>query len=118
MEIVFQAIVVHGAKEVAEAAKLSAHHVLNIGKGTAIPSEKALARLHSAAKALKTSSVEERGMRQRTKEMMDERNISIRGLAANLEIDHSNLAKTLSGHRNAGDLLIRVYEYLMGRTGI
>jgi len=39
-------------------------------------------------------------------------------LAANLEIDPSNLAKILSGHRNAGEQLIRADEYLMGGTTI
>ena len=44
---------------------------------------------------------------------MEEKSISIRTLATKLETDPSNLAKILSGNRNAGEQLIRIHEYLM-----
>jgi hypothetical protein len=50
--------------------------------------------------------------------MREEGKISIRSLAANLEIDPSNLAKTLSDLRKSGNPLIHAYEYLAGVTTI
>ncbi|HYD18447.1 MAG TPA: hypothetical protein VEF76_08210 [Patescibacteria group bacterium] len=111
-----QAIITHGAKSIADAAKISERHVPDIGKGGIIPSEKTLAKLHSAAKALENASVSEQSLREGITAMMEERKASIRSLAANLEIDPSNLAKILSGHRDAGTQLIHAHEYLMSRT--
>jgi hypothetical protein len=118
LQAVLQAITTHGAKSIADIAKLTERHVLDIGKGGTIPSERTLAKLHSAAKALENASLSEQALRQRINAMMEERNISIRNLAAKIEIDPSNLAKILSGHRNAGNQLIHAYEYLMSRTTI
>ncbi len=112
LQNVVQAITTFGAKNIADAAKLSEKYVFEVGKGRRNPSEKVIARLHSAVKALEAARGSEEGLRQRIRELMDERDISIRGLAAALELDASNLAKILSGERSAGDQLFRVDAYL------
>jgi hypothetical protein len=43
---------------------------------------------------------------------MEERQVSIRSLAGELEIDLLNLAKVLSGSRSTGEHLVRVHKYL------
>ncbi len=118
LKAVLKSISIHGAKSIAEAARMSERYVLEVGKGKTSPSEKALTRLQSAVKALENANASEHGLRQRISAMMEERKISIRSLAANLEIDPSNLAKILSGLRKSGNQLIRAYEYLMGGTTI
>jgi transcriptional regulator with XRE-family HTH domain len=115
LQYVLQAISVHGAKNMADAAKLTERHVLKISSGKANPSEKALAKLHAAAKILDNAAVSEEVMRQRVKGIMEERQVSIRNLAAALETDPSNLAKILSSDRNAGDWLIRAHKHLTGQ---
>lgn len=97
----------------ANAAKLSERHVLKISDGKRAPSEKALAKLHAAAKILDNASASEQALRQRVNALMEEMRVSVRNLATAFEIDPSNLAKILSGSRNAGDWLIRVHEHLV-----
>lgn len=67
LESVLLVITIHGAKNIADAAKLSERHVLEIEKGKTIPSEKALTKLYSAAKTLKSVSESEQALRQRIK---------------------------------------------------
>ena len=110
---VLHAITTHGAKRVADIAKLSERHVFEVSKGNKSPSERTLAKLHSAAKFLKSANVSEQGLRQRIKTLMEKNQVSIRSLAVELETDSSNLAKVLSGGRNAGDWLIRAEKYLI-----
>ena len=112
LQSVMQAIPVFGAKNTADAAKLTERYVLAVGKGKKNPSEKALARLHSAVKTIETANASEEGLRQRIRGMMEDRDISIRSVAATLELDASNLAKILSGDRSSGDQLIRVHAHL------
>ena len=113
MQYILQSISVHGAKNMADTAKLTERHALKISVGKAIPSEKALAKLHAAAKILDNTTASEQVLRQRVKAMMEEKRISARSIAATLETDPSNLAKVLSGDRNAGDWLVHAYEYLV-----
>ena len=113
LKSVLQAVTIYGAKNVALAAKLSARHVRDISKGKTNPSELVFIKLQSAVKILESVNASEQGLRQKIKEMMEEKNISIRSIAAKFEIDASNLAKVLSGLRSSKDQLIRMHAYLM-----
>jgi predicted transcriptional regulator len=113
LKSVLQAITIYGAKSVATAAKLSARHVLDISKEKTNPSELVFIKLQSAVKILESVSASEQELRQKIKEMMEEKNISIRSIASKFEIDASNLAKVLSGLRSSKDQLIRMHANLM-----
>jgi hypothetical protein len=114
MQGILSAISAHGAKRMADAARLSERQVLRIGLGKAAPSENAMAKLQVAAKKLDSTATTEQELRRKVKNLMREKKISIRSLAAKLKIDPSNLAKVLSGGRNAGDLLVRASDSLAG----
>lgn len=112
LQSIRQAVEQHGAQVVADASKLSARHILEIAKGKKNPSKKAITKLHTAVKALEADVITNNQLRQKIKNEMAKKAISIRSLAATLKTDPANLAKALSGDRNAGDWLIRTQEYL------
>ena len=112
LDAVLQAIKIHGARRIAEVAKLSEQYVLKIYKGEKIPSEKAIAKLYRMSKIPENESVSEQELLMKISEMMKAKNISIRSLAEELEIDPSNLAKILSGQRKNADQLTHAYRNL------
>lgn len=110
---VLEGIEIHGAKRVAEIANLSERYVLKISKGQANPPHKTLAKLNRATKILEIDSAEQKSTLDKIHEKMKEKNISMRTLAAELEIDASNLAKVLSGRRNNAAQASKAHVYLM-----
>ena len=112
LEAVLQAIKMYGTSRVAATVNLSERHVLKIYKKETVPSGKALMRLHTAVKILENSAEAEKSLLEQTNEMMRAKNISIRSLAAELDIDPSNLAKILSGRRANAELLNHTHVYL------
>lgn len=112
LKIISQAITVYGATRMANAANLSERHVLKIYHGQANPSEKAFYKLYSAAKILENNQKTEIDMLDEIREIMKEKNISIRALAEEQKIDFSNLAKILSGKRENCGQIERVQAYL------
>ena len=108
---ILKGIEIHGAKQVAEISNLSERYVLKISKGHANPPHKTLMKMHRATKILEIENEEHKTKRDKVLKMMKERNIGIRGLAAELKIDPSNLAKILSGHRKNLSGLSAAYAY-------
>lgn len=113
LQAVGQAVEQHGAQAIADASRLSARHILEIVKGKKNPSEKVIAKLHTAVKTLEASAIKDDELRQEIKMLMQEKKVSIRSLAKSLGTDASNLSKVLSGSRNSAEWLGRIQKYLL-----
>jgi transcriptional regulator with XRE-family HTH domain len=96
----------------AELANLSERYVLKISKGRANPSNKTLMKIHRAIKILEIKSAEQKSTLDKIRDKMKEKNISIRALAAALDMDASNMAKILTDRRSNENILIRAHAYL------
>jgi transcriptional regulator with XRE-family HTH domain len=107
LESVLKAIKKYGIKPMANAAKLSPRYVLEIFKGQSQPSDKALARLYSAIQMLEAVNTYTQDILVKTNALIASKTITCRALATKLGTDASNLAKVLSGGRNATNELIR-----------
>jgi len=112
LEAVLKAIKTYDVQPMAFVARLSAFYVRSIYQGKVTPSEKALEKLYAAAKSLETDGALEQVLRDKITAMMKEKKVSIRSLAAKLEIDSSNLAKILSSQRHTPNQLSRAHAYL------
>ena len=110
LESIVKAINEFGVKRMAESAGLSRRYVSDIYNRKITPSESAISKLNHAVKALEYIKKKEDELRNIISRIMAEWDISIRELANQLGIDHSNLSKIISGHRGS----IEYLEYMLG----
>lgn len=107
LEAVLQSISAHGAKAMAKAGRLSSRYVLKLHQGQSQPSDKALAKLYAAMQSLEADSNHTQATIAKANALIASKVTTCRTLAAKLGTDASNLAKVLSGGRNATNELIR-----------
>lgn len=99
-EKVFQAVEKYGAADIAEISKISVRHISGLCGKKKIVSDQTLFRLYATVKILDQKCEDERLSKDKIREMMTAKNISLRRLAKELDIDPSNLSKMLSGRRD------------------
>lgn len=114
LQRVWDAITAHGAKAVAQASRLSPRHVRKVLHGQSQPSGATLAKLYAAARSLEAEIAHAKNMLEKINATIATKNITVRGLAAKLDVDPSNLSKILSGRRASAKLLTRIKACVEG----
>ena len=107
IQISLQAIATHGVKSVAEAACISVRHVQKIDKGQSQPTDKTLIKLYTAAQVLEIENAHTQAILAKVKALVASKTITCNKLAARVDMDASNMNKTLSGKRAPTSVLIR-----------
>ncbi len=105
-----------GIKSMAIAAGLSRQCVSNIYHKKASATDATIVKLEVAAKKLSSSKGREQELCQNIKQIMTEKGISGRNLAAQLGMDSSNFAKVISGKRAEFKKLERILVYLEAKN--
>lgn len=114
LQAVAEAITSHSAKAVATVSRLTSRYVRKVLHGQSQPSNATLAKLYAAAQSLDSRRAHAKDMLTEINATIAIKNISVRRLAAKLEVDPSNLSKILSGRRVSAKLLSRLKSCIDG----
>lgn len=107
LQAVLDAIGKHGNKAISTASRISSRQVLKIQCGQSHPTDATLAKLHTASQRLEAQTASAQAVLAQAKAMIASKTITIKGLAAKLGVDASNLAKVLIGQRSATEHMLQ-----------